>query len=101
MVFSLLLHFLQIQRSLAAPAASKSEHEVQLKAAQPAPALLRALTRVLSATDSKENEAEREHPNTGSEEYAHDNRPAGKAESLHTSTKPYWEVDLNTKDVIF
>ncbi|XP_029308244.1 DNA repair and recombination protein RAD54B [Cottoperca gobio] len=60
----------KVQRSLAAPAPSKTEYD-----AQPAPALSRALARVLSAAESKENETE--HPNTGSEEYTEDNGPAG------------------------
>ncbi|XP_074509839.1 DNA repair and recombination protein RAD54B [Sebastes fasciatus] len=67
----------KVQRSLTAPAQSKTEYEVQPKAAQPAPALSRALARVLSAAESKENEAETERPNAVSEEYREDNRPAG------------------------
>lgn len=69
---------LQIQRSLAAPAQSKTENDVQPKAVQPAPALSRALARVLSATESKENDAETEHPNM--EEFKEDNRPAGETQ---------------------
>lgn len=61
-----LLLVLQVQRTLIAPAA-----DVQPRAAQAAPALSRALARVLSATDSKENEA---HPNNAAE----DNRLEGK-----------------------
>ncbi|XP_031155038.1 DNA repair and recombination protein RAD54B [Sander lucioperca] len=67
----------KVQKSLAALAPSKTEYDVQPKAAQPAPALSRALARVLSAAESKENEAEREYANTGSDEYTEDNRPAG------------------------
>ncbi|KAA8591594.1 hypothetical protein FQN60_016968 [Etheostoma spectabile] len=66
----------KVQKSLAAPAQSKTEYDVQFKAAQPAPALSRALARVLSAAESKENEAEREHANTGLAENTEDNRPA-------------------------
>uniref|UniRef100_UPI0037E8DD17 DNA repair and recombination protein RAD54B n=1 Tax=Semicossyphus pulcher TaxID=241346 RepID=UPI0037E8DD17 len=67
----------KVQRSLAAPAQTKTENDVQPKAAQPAPALSRALARVLSTTDSKENETGTEHPDNGSEEFKEDNRPAG------------------------
>ncbi|XP_075965753.1 DNA repair and recombination protein RAD54B [Anarhichas minor] len=67
----------KVQRSLAAPAQSKTVCDVQPKAAQPAPALSRALARVLSAAESKENEAESEHPDNGSEEHTENNRPAG------------------------
>ncbi|XP_045901731.1 DNA repair and recombination protein RAD54B isoform X2 [Micropterus dolomieu] len=67
----------KIQRSLAAPAPVKTEYEIQPKAAQPAPALSNALARVLSATESKENEAEAGPPNAGLEEFTEDNRPAG------------------------
>ncbi|XP_054477291.1 DNA repair and recombination protein RAD54B [Anoplopoma fimbria] len=67
----------KVQRSLAAPAQSKTAYDVQPKAAQPAPALSRALARVLSAAESKENEAETEHPSNGSGEHTEDNRPAG------------------------
>lgn len=67
-----------LQRSPPAPALSRTE----LKAVPAAPALSRALARVLSATESKENEVETEHPDTGLEDYAWDNRPAGKTQSL-------------------
>lgn len=67
---------MQVQRSLAAPALSKTEPEVHLQAGPAAPALPRALALVLSATESKENETE--HLNTGLEENAKDKRPAGK-----------------------
>eukprot|EP00064_Thunnus_orientalis_P003081 superscaffoldBa00000245_g3089 len=62
----------KVQRSLAAPAPSKTGCDVQPKAAHAAPALSRALSRVLNATDSKENEDETEYPNTATE----DTRPA-------------------------
>ncbi|TMS11401.1 DNA repair and recombination protein RAD54B [Larimichthys crocea] len=67
----------KVQRSLAAPAQSKTEYEAQPKAAQPATALSKALARVLCATESKENEAKTEDPNNGSEEYTEDSGPAG------------------------
>lgn len=54
----------QVQRSLAAPVPSKTEKEVPTIKSQTftaAPALSRALARVLSATESKENEAETRH----------------------------------------
>lgn len=69
---------MQVQRSLAAPALSKTEPEVHLQAGPAAPALSRALARVLSATESKENEAETEHLTTGLEENTKDKRAAGK-----------------------
>ncbi|XP_027143114.1 DNA repair and recombination protein RAD54B [Larimichthys crocea] len=67
----------KVQKSLAAPAQSKTEYEAQPKAAQPATALSKALARVLCATESKENEAKTEDPNNGSEEYTEDSGPAG------------------------
>ncbi|TDH11805.1 hypothetical protein EPR50_G00064940 [Perca flavescens] len=76
----------KVQKSLAAPAPSKTEYDAQPKAAQPAPALSRALARVLSAAESKENEAERKHANTGSDEYTEDNRPAGKIQKCVAGT---------------
>ncbi|KAG8010081.1 DNA repair and recombination protein RAD54B [Nibea albiflora] len=66
----------KVQRSLAAPAQSKTEYEAQPKAAQPATAVSKALARVLCATESKENEAKTENPDNGSEEYTGDSRPA-------------------------
>ncbi|KAG7242029.1 hypothetical protein INR49_024074 [Caranx melampygus] len=66
----------KVQRSLAPPALSKTECDVQPKPARAAPALSRALARVLSATESKENEAETEYPDSGNRDYAEDNRPA-------------------------
>lgn len=69
-----------VQRSPAA-ALSRTEYEVKLKAVPAAPALSRALARVLSATESKEHEVETEHPDTGLEEKAWDNRPTGKRQS--------------------
>lgn len=52
----------QIQRSLAAPVLSKTEKEVQSQTFSAAPALSRVLTRVLNATESKENEPGARHP---------------------------------------
>ncbi|XP_035527512.1 DNA repair and recombination protein RAD54B [Morone saxatilis] len=72
----------KVHRSLAAPVLSKTEYEVPSKAAEPAPAWSRALARVLSATESKENETETEHADTLTEEYTEDNRPAGVNGSL-------------------
>lgn len=71
---------LQVQRSLAAPVQSKTDDEVQPKAAQAAPGLSRVLARVLNATDSKENEAETEHPCTDLVDNTKDNTPAGKTQ---------------------
>lgn len=71
------LLFLEIKRSLAAPALSNTENELQPRGLPEAPALSRALARVLSTTESKENEAEAQYPNTALGEYAKDNRSAG------------------------
>ncbi|XP_039885593.1 DNA repair and recombination protein RAD54B [Simochromis diagramma] len=64
----------KIQRSLATPGASKTEFNVQPEAA---PALSKVLARVLSATESKENEAETKHQNPGLGASAEDFKPAG------------------------
>lgn len=68
----------QIQRSLATPGASKTEFNVQPEAA---PALSKVLARVLSATESKENEAETKHQNPGLGASAEDYKPAGKKQT--------------------
>ncbi|GLD63634.1 DNA repair and recombination protein RAD54B [Lates japonicus] len=68
----------KVQRSLAAPPPSKTGCDVQAKAAEDAPALSRALARVLNATESKENEAEMEYPDAGIRDYAEDNRSTGQ-----------------------
>ncbi|XP_033959408.1 DNA repair and recombination protein RAD54B [Pseudochaenichthys georgianus] len=65
----------KVQRSLTAPTLGKTELNAQPKAALPAPTLSRALARVLSVAESKENEAK--HPTTVSEEYSEDNGPEG------------------------
>nr|XP_020462847.1 DNA repair and recombination protein RAD54B [Monopterus albus] len=67
----------KVQRSLVEPALSRTESDVPPKSTQPAPALSRALTRVLDATESKENEAETEYPDTDPEHFTEDSRPAG------------------------
>lgn len=75
---------MQIQRSLAAPAPVKTEYEIQ-----PAPALSKALARVLSATESKENEAEAGPSNAGLEEFTEDdNRPASKTQRFVAGIVP-------------
>lgn len=76
---------LQVQRSLAEPGLCKTECAVQPKAAQPDPALSKALARVLSATEAKENEAEPEYPDSGSGDYAEDNK-SGKIQRLLAGT---------------
>lgn len=68
---------MQVQRSLVAPPPSKTGCDVQPKTAQAAPALSRALARVLSATETKENDAETEYPDSGTRDYAEDNTTAG------------------------
>ncbi|XP_030250104.1 DNA repair and recombination protein RAD54B [Sparus aurata] len=75
--FGLVNALQKVQRSLAAPVQSKTDDEVQPKAAQAAPGLSRVLARVLNATDSKENEAETEHPCTDLVDNTKDNTPAG------------------------
>lgn len=54
----------QVQRSLAAPVLSETEKDVQSQTLSAAPALSSVLTRVLNATESKENEAGPRHPNS-------------------------------------
>ncbi|XP_078143332.1 DNA repair and recombination protein RAD54B [Centroberyx gerrardi] len=66
----------KVQRSLTAPAVSKAGLDVQ-PSAGPDPGMSRALARVLSAAESKENETDTEYLHTTTEEYAEDNRPAG------------------------
>ncbi|KAK5892387.1 hypothetical protein CesoFtcFv8_012772 [Champsocephalus esox] len=70
----------KVQRSLTAPTLGKTEFDAQPKAAHPAPTLSRALARVLSVAESKENEAK--HSTTVSEEYSEDNGPEGKTQRL-------------------
>ncbi|XP_026173424.1 DNA repair and recombination protein RAD54B [Mastacembelus armatus] len=72
----------KVQRSLAGPTLSKTERAIQAKSAHPDAVLSRALARVLSATESKENENETESPDTGSGDHAEDNRPAGGCSHL-------------------
>ncbi|XP_028985049.1 DNA repair and recombination protein RAD54B [Betta splendens] len=55
----------KVQRSLAGPVQCKTEFVVKPNPAQPAPALSKALARVLGATETKENEAEPEYPDRG------------------------------------
>lgn len=91
LLFLLLLYLIvllfsleQVQRSLAAPVLSKTELEVQTPKSQTvtaAPALSRALARVLSATESKENEAERRHPDSCLDDHTTRNE-AGKTQWL-------------------
>ncbi|XP_058504113.1 DNA repair and recombination protein RAD54B [Solea solea] len=70
----------KIQRSLAAPVPSTTGGDNQLKAAQPAPALSRALARVLNVTESKENDAKPEYPETDTD-FAERKRLAGVSDS--------------------
>nr|XP_019965375.1 PREDICTED: DNA repair and recombination protein RAD54B-like isoform X1 [Paralichthys olivaceus] len=75
----------KVQRSLSVPALSETRCDVQPKAAPAAPALSKALARVLSATESKENDDNMEYPDTGSKDYAEDNRTAGVSGSPQLS----------------
>lgn len=94
--FSLTL-VVQVQRSLAAPPPSKTGCDVQVKAAEDAPALSRALARVLNATESKENEAEVEYPDAGIRDYAEDNRSAGKTQRFMAETVPAVRIVISCK----
>lgn len=69
----------QVQRSLAAPVLSKTEKEVQSQAFSATPALSRVLTRVLNATESKENEAGPRHPNSCLDDFTTEEE-AGKSQ---------------------
>lgn len=66
----------KVQRSLSAPVLNKTGGNVLPKATQDAPALSRVLARVLSATESKENEAVLQYQNPGSGDFAEDKNPA-------------------------
>ncbi|KAK2844547.1 hypothetical protein Q5P01_011206 [Channa striata] len=86
----------KVQRSLAGPILSKTECADQPKAAQPAPALSRALARVLSATESKENEAGTEDPENASGDYPEDSKAAGVtgySPKTHLTPRPPVGVD--------
>ncbi|XP_062256148.1 DNA repair and recombination protein RAD54B isoform X1 [Platichthys flesus] len=67
----------KVQRSLSAPAPTKSSCDVQPKAAPAAPALSRALALVLSATESKENDNNKTYPDNGCADYTEDKTTAG------------------------
>ncbi|XP_075321567.1 DNA repair and recombination protein RAD54B isoform X3 [Odontesthes bonariensis] len=67
----------KVQRSLSAPVVSKTGCNVQSTASHTAPALSRALARVLNATESKENEAETQYQSPGSGDCGEDDTPAG------------------------
>lgn len=78
----------QVQRSLAAPVLSKTGKEVQTPKSQTvtaAPALSRALARVLSATESNENEAERRRPDSNLDDHA-SREEAGKTHACDFTT---------------
>lgn len=69
-------YVLKVQRNLTGPGGC----EVQPKAVRAAPALSRALARVLNATESKENESEEEHTDADVEESTRDAKPSGKTQ---------------------
>lgn len=69
----------KVQRTLTV---SDTGCEVRPKAVQAAPALSRALARVLNATQSKENGSEEEHSGTDMEEITKGTRPSGKTQIL-------------------
>lgn len=69
----------KVQRTLTVPVLFNTECEIRPRAVQAAPALSRALARVLNATESKENEREEKHSDTDVEENTKSIRPSGKA----------------------
>lgn len=69
---------MQVQRTLVAPVASKTGCNVQPRAPQSAPALSRALARVLSATESKENDANLEHSESVTRDNTEEHGKKGK-----------------------
>lgn len=73
-----LLTLPKVQRTLTVPILFNTECEVRPKDVQAAPALSRALARVLNATESKENEREEEHSDTDVEERTKGTKPSGK-----------------------
>lgn len=64
------------------PVLFNTECEVRPKAVQAAPALSRALARVLNATETKENEREEEHSDADVEESTKGTKPSGKTQIL-------------------
>lgn len=73
-----LLTLPKVQRTLTVPILFNTECEVRPKDVQAAPALSRALARVLNATESKENEREEEHSDTDVGERTKGKKPSGK-----------------------
>lgn len=69
---------LKVQRNLPAPVVCNAECELRPKVVQTAPVLSRALTRVLNATESKENKVEEDHSDNDMEESTKDTKPSGK-----------------------
>lgn len=89
----------QVQRSLAAPVPSKIGKEVQTAEPQTvtaAPALSRALARVLGATESKENEAERRRADSSLDEEAGKTQlPCDFTTSLYNKTPQCKKGQIN------
>ncbi|XP_034030765.1 DNA repair and recombination protein RAD54B [Thalassophryne amazonica] len=73
----------KVHRSPAAPALSTLDCDVQPRPGQAAPALSRALALVLSATESKENEAEAESFHTTTRDFTEHDTTAGAPGSPH------------------
>lgn len=69
---------LKVQRNLPAPVVCVAECELRAKVVQTAPVLSRALTRVLNATESKENKVEEDHSDNDMAESTKDTKPSGK-----------------------
>ncbi|XP_041842971.1 DNA repair and recombination protein RAD54B isoform X2 [Melanotaenia boesemani] len=79
----------KVQRSLSAPVLNKTGCNVLAKASQDTPALSRVLSRVLSATESNENEADAQYRNTGSGDCTEGKNPTGVDDSPRwTPTSP-------------
>ncbi|XP_061633757.1 DNA repair and recombination protein RAD54B [Phyllopteryx taeniolatus] len=85
----------KVQRSVAAPPPDKSGYAVR-----PAPALSKALARVLNATESKENVAVTEHPSAAWQELTtpRENRGAGLPQTCGASN-PAPNADLSRDTV--
>lgn len=78
---------------------NKSTLNVEAKPSQTAPAVSKALARVLGATESKENEAEAKYQNTGSENRTEDKNAAGKRIcNAEQNTEAYYLQSISVMD---
>lgn len=90
-------HLPKVQRTLTVPVLFNTESEVRPKAVQAAPALSRALARVLNATESKENEREEKHSDTDVEENTKSTKPSGK--TIFSSSSCMKLLECKTEDI--